>query len=106
MKACAAATGVSFSKGQRPSFTEDQKTQLDTCLEAKEAAMKSCLSSAGVQLPAPPNPGERPSGQPPRMDKYMKSKIDNCRAQALAASDASNDNSGSNAEAENNGSAL
>ena len=102
-QACFAAAGVTVSEGERPQLSDDQRAQVDSCLQAKGiqrpprggeggpgrhgdfAKMKACLEEAGVTLPKP----ER--GQCPQFDDATKAAMDACRAKLEGASDAGGD---------------
>lgn len=85
MKVCATNAGVTFTEGEKPTITDDQKTQIKSCMDSLETSMKTCLTAAGVTMPDPPKKGEKPSGPPPKMDDATKTAIDTCRTQVLGS---------------------
>ncbi|MGZ6358625.1 MAG: hypothetical protein ACXWP1_05680 [Bdellovibrionota bacterium] len=94
MKACAVAAGVSFSQGQKPEISDSQKSQIKSCMNDKDSAMKSCLSAAGVSLPNPPQAGQKPDpSSMPKLDDTTKQAIDSCRQQVLSGNSGSSGSS-------------
>lgn len=95
LQACAAQVGVTFTEGQRPELTDDQKQQMRSCMEAKGmkgpgrghredfAKMKACLADAGVSLP------ERVPGQRPQFDDATRAAMAACREKIRNENDGS-----------------